>query len=165
MTGGSLDVPVLIVGGGPVGLSASLLLARHGARSLLVERHPGTSIHPKARGINVRTMEVFRQAGAEDAVRAATLDLFRGGFTLLAGPRGAPWVEAAHGVGRVHAVPLEAHTASLPGYGIDDDGAGLVRPDGLVAWRRRSAARDPRSELDGVFDQLLGRAAVGAGSA
>src|SRR5260221_13452937 len=67
------SVPVLIVGGGPVGLAASFLLSRQGVRSLLVERHPGTAIHPKARGINARTMEVFRQQGVEDAVRAAGL--------------------------------------------------------------------------------------------
>src|SRR5580692_5728327 len=58
-----LDFPVLISGGGPVGLAASLLLSRHGVRSLLVERHPGTARTPKARGINARTMEVFRQCG------------------------------------------------------------------------------------------------------
>jgi putative polyketide hydroxylase len=68
-----VDVPVLIVGGGPVGLSASILLSQHNARSLLVERHPGTSIVPKARGINARTMEVYRQCGVEAAVRAAGL--------------------------------------------------------------------------------------------
>lgn len=65
------DMPVLIVGGGPVGLSASLLLSRHGVRSVLVERHPGTSVHPKARGLNVRTLELFRVWGLEPAVRAA----------------------------------------------------------------------------------------------
>ncbi len=68
-----IDVPVLIAGGGPVGLSASIMLSRYGVSSLLVERHPGTSVHPKARGINARTMEVFRQFGVEDAVRAAGL--------------------------------------------------------------------------------------------
>ena len=41
-----LDIPVLIAGGGPVGLTASLLLSKHGVRSLLVERHPGTAIVP-----------------------------------------------------------------------------------------------------------------------
>jgi len=71
------DLPVLIVGGGPVGLSASLLLSRHGTRSLLVERHPGTSIHPKARGLNVRTLELFRVWGIEPAVRAAANELER----------------------------------------------------------------------------------------
>ena len=54
---------VLIVGGGPTGLATSLLLSRHGVRSLLVERHPGTSVHPKARGLNVRTLELFRGWG------------------------------------------------------------------------------------------------------
>jgi 2-polyprenyl-6-methoxyphenol hydroxylase-like FAD-dependent oxidoreductase len=37
-----LETPVLIVGGGPVGLTASILLSQQGIRSLLVERHPGT---------------------------------------------------------------------------------------------------------------------------
>lgn len=64
-------VPVLIVGGGVVGLTASLFLAQHGVRSLLVERHPGTSIHPRARGVNGRTMELIRELGLEDAVRKA----------------------------------------------------------------------------------------------
>jgi hypothetical protein len=50
------NVPILIVGGGPVGLSASLLLSRHGVRSLLVERHQGTSIVPKPRRVNVVKM-------------------------------------------------------------------------------------------------------------
>jgi putative polyketide hydroxylase len=68
-----LDIPVLISGGGPVGLTASLLLSQHGVRSLLVERHPGTALTPKARGINARTMEVFRQCGIDTAVRDAGL--------------------------------------------------------------------------------------------
>src|ERR1700737_2476989 len=67
------DIPVLISGGGPVGLTASLLLSRHGVNSLLVERHPGTALTPKARGINARTMEIFRQCGIDAAVREAGL--------------------------------------------------------------------------------------------
>lgn len=64
-------VPVLIVGGGVAGLVASALLARQGVRCLLVERHPGTSIHPRARGVNGRTMEILRGLGLEDAIRSA----------------------------------------------------------------------------------------------
>ena len=41
------EVPVLIVGGGPVGLTASILLSQAGIRSLLVERHPGTLDPPQ----------------------------------------------------------------------------------------------------------------------
>src|SRR5256714_10183932 len=43
--------PVLIVGGGLVGLSTSLFLSWHGIHSLLVERHPSTAIHPRAIGM------------------------------------------------------------------------------------------------------------------
>ncbi|MFF1556189.1 FAD-dependent oxidoreductase [Streptomyces sp. NPDC058279] len=64
-------VPVLIVGGSLVGLSTSLFLGRHGVRHALVERHAGTSIHPRGRGNNVRTMELFRVAGIEADVKSA----------------------------------------------------------------------------------------------
>ncbi|MGP3984920.1 FAD-dependent oxidoreductase [Streptomyces sp. KR80] len=64
-------VPVLIVGGSLVGLSASLFLGRLGVGHLLVEKHPGTSLHPRGRGNNVRTMELFRVAGAEQPIREA----------------------------------------------------------------------------------------------
>ncbi|GHO85538.1 FAD-dependent monooxygenase [Dictyobacter formicarum] len=61
--------PVLIVGGGLVGLSTSLFLSRHGISSLLVERHPGTAIHPRAIGFTPPTMEMFRFAGIEEAIQ------------------------------------------------------------------------------------------------
>jgi len=80
-----LEIPVLISGGGPVGLTASLLLSQHGIRSLLVERHPGTALTPKARGINARTMEVFRQCGIDAAVREAGLAEGRLGADRLDG--------------------------------------------------------------------------------
>ncbi|MFQ6141542.1 FAD-dependent oxidoreductase [Streptomyces seoulensis] len=64
-------VPVLIVGGSLVGLSTSLFLGRLGVPHLLVERHSGTSIHPRGRGNNVRTMELYRVAGLEDDIKAA----------------------------------------------------------------------------------------------
>ena len=67
-------VPVLVVGGGPVGLTASLMLSQRGIASLLVERHNGTAILPKARAINTRSMEVFRQMGLEADIRAAGMD-------------------------------------------------------------------------------------------
>jgi putative polyketide hydroxylase len=69
----TIEIPVLIVGGGPVGLCASILLSHHGVPSLLVERHTGTSLYPKARGVNARTMEIFRQCGLELAVREISL--------------------------------------------------------------------------------------------
>jgi 2-polyprenyl-6-methoxyphenol hydroxylase-like FAD-dependent oxidoreductase len=65
-----LRVPVLVVGGGPVGLSAALFLGRHGVRSMLVEKRDGTSTLPRAPGLQARTMELFRSAGVNAPIRA-----------------------------------------------------------------------------------------------
>jgi putative polyketide hydroxylase len=82
---------VLIVGGSLVGLSAAMFLRVHGADVLLVERHPGTSIHPRTPGYNARTMELFRAAGVEKAVReAGPWDVTESGLLWaesLTGPR------------------------------------------------------------------------------
>jgi putative polyketide hydroxylase len=64
-----VEIPVLIVGGSLVGMSAALLLGRHGVRSLVVEHHRGTSIHPRAASVTQRTMEIFRGLGIEETVR------------------------------------------------------------------------------------------------
>jgi putative polyketide hydroxylase len=100
-----LEIPVLISGGGPVGLAASLLLSRHGVRSLLVERHPGTALTPKARGINARTMEVFRQCGIDAAVRDA--GLAEGGTGLIV------WTETLAGREIERRVPGRATPKSM----------------------------------------------------
>lgn len=63
------SIPVLIVGGGLVGLSMSLFLAKAGISALLVERHPSTAIHPRAMGMTPRTMEFFRNVGIVEAIR------------------------------------------------------------------------------------------------
>lgn len=66
------EVDVLVVGAGPVGLMASLLLARRGMRSLVVERRDGPHRAPQAHVINPRTLEICRMAGMDmDALRAA----------------------------------------------------------------------------------------------
>ena len=77
-----LEVPVLIVGGGPVGLCSSLLLSYHGVSSLLTEKHSETSLYPKARVLNARTMEIFRQCGIEEAVRQVALPPESSGYAV-----------------------------------------------------------------------------------
>ncbi|MEU6096936.1 FAD-dependent monooxygenase [Streptomyces sp. NPDC047079] len=70
-------VPVLIVGGSLVGLSASVFLGRLGIQHRVVERHAATSAHPRGRGNNMRTMELFRTAGLEPDIRKAAATLSR----------------------------------------------------------------------------------------
>ncbi|NNC07412.1 FAD-binding protein [Corallococcus exiguus] len=64
-------VPVLIVGGGLVGLSTALFLAHQGVRSRVIEKHAGTSLHPRARGFHARTVELLRSTCAREEVERA----------------------------------------------------------------------------------------------
>jgi 2,4-dichlorophenol 6-monooxygenase len=69
------EIPVLIVGGGPVGLSAAVLLAQRGIEVLLVERRSFESRFPRAHLLNVRTMEIFHEMGvAADIYRLGPQD-------------------------------------------------------------------------------------------
>jgi putative polyketide hydroxylase len=54
---------VLVVGGGLAGLSAAVFLAWRGVPTVLVEKHPGSSTHPRAIGFTTRTLELFRAVG------------------------------------------------------------------------------------------------------
>jgi 2-polyprenyl-6-methoxyphenol hydroxylase-like FAD-dependent oxidoreductase len=74
------DVPVLIAGGSLVGLSTALFLGWHGVESLVVERHPGTAIHPRAALFNQRTIELYRAVGLEEEiVTASELEFIQNG--------------------------------------------------------------------------------------
>ncbi len=65
-----MDAAVIIVGGGPVGLSLSLGLARYGVRSIVLERNVEPIAESRAVVIWPRTQEIFRDWGIYDAVRA-----------------------------------------------------------------------------------------------
>ena len=71
-----LEVPVLVSGGSLVGMSSALLLGHHGIRSMAVERHRGTAVHPRAAQISQRTMEIFRTVGIEQIVREKSGEQF-----------------------------------------------------------------------------------------
>ena len=65
-----IDVPVLIVGGGGAGLTASMLLSMLGIKSLLVSVQPTTSILPKAHVLNQRSMEILTELGVGERIYA-----------------------------------------------------------------------------------------------
>lgn len=62
------EVPVLIVGGGPVGMSCAILLAQRGIEVLLVDRRDFEFRLPRAHLLNVRTMEIFHSMGVADDI-------------------------------------------------------------------------------------------------
>lgn len=101
--------------------------------------------------------------------RVSTVELFDGGFVVLAGPQGQPWCEAVRALDgplevtayRVATdgdlVPEHADICAL--YGIAPDGAVLVRPDGHVGFRAPKAVMNPKAALASALDRILQRSA------
>ncbi|MEY2229061.1 FAD-dependent monooxygenase [Streptomyces sp. BF23-19] len=107
-----------------------------------------------------------------DGAKISTLDLVRSRFTVLAGPRGAAWIQAATGAADrlglelgaelITADPEAGRDAVLDpegqwpaAAGIVPGGALLIRPDGFVAWRAADPAH-PQRDLEQALIQLLG---------
>jgi putative polyketide hydroxylase len=71
----SENVPVLVVGAGPAGLSTAIALGRYGVECLLVERRLEPSSHPRATVISTRTMELLRSWGLQERVLAGGVEV------------------------------------------------------------------------------------------
>jgi len=66
---------VLVVGAGPAGLVAGIVLARYGVDVLVAEKRAKISTLSRALVISTRTMEILRLWGLEDEVRAGAADV------------------------------------------------------------------------------------------
>jgi putative polyketide hydroxylase len=102
-----------------------------------------------------------------DGKRVSTLDSFGAGFVLLTGPDGAAWRAAAEQAAAPRRVPIEVQSVGEAGdlqappgrfealYGIEPDGAVLVRPDGFVGWRSQRAGDTPANRLGDALATIL----------
>jgi putative polyketide hydroxylase len=109
----------------------------------------------------------LRKGGAE----LSALDLFGTGPVLLTGPDNRAWREAARALAHELGVPLALYGvgAELTDvedrwpelYGVTAQGAVLVRPDGVVAWRCAEAPVFARNTLRAALTRLFGRDGAG----
>ena len=91
------------------------------------------------------------------------------GFALLTAPGGQRWLDAASQAGAALGCPVSGYRVAPDGdladkgetfaqaYGLGPDGAVLVRPDAVVAWRAPTGAGDPRSAVEEGLRRLLFR--------
>jgi 2-polyprenyl-6-methoxyphenol hydroxylase-like FAD-dependent oxidoreductase len=104
------EIPILIVGGGPVGLTLAADLGWRGVPCLLVEQSDGVPRNPRCNAVAARSMEHFRRLGLADRIRQAGLPReypttaryqtrFIGGYHLLSLP-GPSWGDVTRGVCR-----------------------------------------------------------------
>jgi len=75
----NVEAPVLIVGGGIVGLSAALFLQKRDIPFILVERNAVLSPLPRARGFSARTLELYRSVGLQEDIEAAAARAWKQG--------------------------------------------------------------------------------------
>ena len=78
------QAPVLIAGGGLVGLSAATFLAQQGVRSVTIERLKASSPLPRAAYFHMRTLEMFRSVGIEASLREQSEKEFAPEGTIVA---------------------------------------------------------------------------------
>lgn len=107
-----------------------------------------------------------------DGVSKPLMSLVKPGhFLLIAGEDGRAWCDAAKGVAKDLGIPLGAVTighiegdyrdprsAWIRQREISAQGAVLIRPDRVVAWRSKGAAKSPTAELAGALSKILDRA-------
>jgi len=68
-----IDAAVIIVGGGPCGLTLAIELGRRDVPVIVLDQDPGTSTDPKGNALQARSMEHFRRLGFADVIRAKGL--------------------------------------------------------------------------------------------
>jgi hypothetical protein len=98
--------------------------------------------------------------------RLSTIDLLNGQWVLLAGSSGVSWLEAAQRTSAATSFKLQSYNIGpnrdlrdidgrwSSAYGVDADGAVLIRPDGFIAWRAHEASENPQKILRDVFERL-----------
>lgn len=108
---------------------------------------------------------VVRRAGEE----VSTVDLFAGTWVLHCGPKGDAWPDLLRASPAAAALGVVCHGTEPAGelqdvhhrwsvaYGLDADGAVLIRPDGFVAWRRDHADGNAQVALDAACGRVLMR--------
>ncbi len=147
-----INVPVCIIGCGPIGLVGALLLAKFGIRSVLIERRDEVNTHPRSRFVDTNTMELMRFLGVEKAVEETGLGpdwtAYNRWFSALTGQQIAQIPSPTF-----HTVPRTT-SPTVPVMTCQDYVENIllaqVRPNEQIELRYRTEAIDVAQDEDGT---------------
>lgn len=145
------DTDVLIVGAGPTGLMAGVVLDRRGVSAVVVDRKAGPTRESRALAVQARTMEIYDQLGLAETV-------LEGAFPATRMQIGG----SARGDG-LNLSLLQKGATRFPGIQIFEQSrneqllaATLTAAGGDIRWRHRLVDLiDRTAEPDGRVEALL----------
>ncbi|MFS0896786.1 FAD-dependent monooxygenase [Mycolicibacterium litorale] len=166
------DTDVLIVGAGPTGLMAALVLNRRGVPAVVIDRKSGPTRESRALAVQARTMEVYDQLGLADTVLAkanAALRIQVGGSPRGIGPNLS---RLQHGYTRFPGIQIfeQSHNEELLVGALTADGGDIRWRHRLLDLQDRTSAPDGRVEAllegpDGALLRVRARWCIGADGA
>ena len=145
--------PVLIVGAGPVGQLAALLLSKHDVPTHLIDRRMQTQSAPKAHAVNPRTLEICQSIGIDaDRLRSLGASANDGGDVRFVGTLSGP---------ELGALPYErqdeaafAHTpyplSNIPQPVFEQELVARIREDTNIRFQRGVECTGLSEHGDGV---------------
>jgi 2-polyprenyl-6-methoxyphenol hydroxylase-like FAD-dependent oxidoreductase len=145
------DTEVLIVGAGPTGLMAAVVLARRGVPAVIVDRKGGPTRESRALAVQARTMEIYDQLGLAEQVLA-------GAFSAL-----RMQIGQIEGLGGVDVAVLQEGATRFPGIQVFEQSRNeqllyeaLLGCNGDIRWHHRLVdVVDHTAEPDGRVLALL----------
>lgn len=141
-----VDTEVLVVGAGPTGLMAALVLARRGVSAVVIDTKAGPTRESRALAVQARTMEIYDQLGLVDQVLAGGYPATRFQVRPDADPSGLSFAAAQQGATRYPGMHIfeQSRNEELLSSALTSAGGGVRWQHRLVDLVDGTAAPDGR---------------------